>query len=730
MYLQVILNNAFSRLKGPLTYRSDAPVAPGTIVAVPFGKSVVRGVVVETAERAAMDAAKVRAIAGVDPELGLTPEQLKLARWMSAYYAAPLLDVLRLFVPAELWKKGLPKETIEVLTIPAADPAAVEALKRAPKQRAAYEQLGALTRIPLSVVTGDWGIERGTINQLKKRGLVGIVREDAMSAPPTRAPEEAPALTPDQQAAVDDILTREGCATHLVFGVTGSGKTEVYLQAIARELARGKNAYILVPEIALTPQTIGRVERRFPGVVGVIHSGLTEKEKLLTWARAARGTAKVIVGPRSALFAPLPDPGIIVIDEEHETTYKQEKAPRYHARDVAAAYASLLKIPLVLGSATPSVESFHAAKEGAYRYHRLARRVNPGAPTEESALPEISIVDLREERKAGNFSVFSEELFGALTTVLRSGRQAILFLNRRGYSPVLHCRSCGFLQQCPDCSVTMTVHKRRGPDGQEVVFLCHSCAKMLPVYARCPSCGGSDLASLGYGTQRVEEELRERFPGVRVLRADRDTTSGPNAHFEIYRRLVDNEADVLVGTQMIAKGLDLPEVDLVGILLADVGLALPDFRAQEQAFGLITQVAGRAGRRGRRGTVILQTYNPDALAIQAAVKNDVEGFLEFERNLRKQFGYPPFTRLAKLSLSEEHKRTAYDLLRAYAEAIRPRAKEAGIEVLGPVPAFIQKRLGKYTYHLFLKTPSRNAVEPFLKNLPKGTQIDIDPMSLA
>ena len=730
MLASVLLPIPFCRRAGALTYEVPPDTLRGQIVLAPFGKQVHRGVVIALLDHvpADVDAAKVRSILGRDPSLDFTPERLDWAKWVARYYASPLLDVLRLFLPGEVWTNGLPPLAEEVVLIEPAPPSgAIEGLRRARVQRAAYEQLAGAERLPISAVTGTMGITRETLRALAARGLLRIVEEELPTPDLTSLPS-ALDLTSEQASALAAVLDPSGSNVSLLFGVTGSGKTEVYLAAMEHVLREGRSALLLVPEIALTPQTISRVEQRFPGAVAVVHSGLTDHQRALAWSRAARGHARVVVGPRSALFAPLRDLGLIVIDEEHESTYKQDTAPRYHARTAAFDIAQRLHIPLLLGSATPAAETYHAAMTKKIRLLELRARVAGGVH------PPIEVVDLRPERAAGIHNVLSTVLMDAIETTWKAGRQTILFLNRRGFAPVLQCRSCGEIVRCPNCSIPHTVHRIRLPDAQgrtelRASLLCHICAATAPIPDACPSCGAWELSHLGTGTQRLEEELIARFPGIRVLRADRDTTRGVDAHGRIYEAVLNGEADVLVGTQMIAKGLDLPAVDLVGVVLADQGLARPDFPATEHAVALLTQVAGRAGRRGGGGRVILQTLSPESAAIQAVVSQDLGAFLSSELLLRQTFNFPPFSRLARLSLSAPTEEAAAEGLRALAHRLEPIAALRRVEVRGPVPGLVAKRRGLYTEHLLLRAKDRSSFDSLLEHLPAGVQVDIDPVDL-
>jgi len=578
---------------------------------------------------------------------------------------------------------------------------------------------------------------------LERAGLVSL-RTETVSRDPmigrTFPAEPPPTLTSDQEAALAPILQalRGGQEkSFLLHGVTGSGKTELYLRALRETLTQGKRGIVLVPEIALTPQTVHRFAARFPGRVAVLHSQLTPGQAWDIWWRIRDGAYDVVIGARSAVFAPMPDLGLIVLDEEHETTYKQdEPAPRYHARAVALRRAQQAGAVVIMGSATPSVESYDLAQRGVYRLLRLPERVTGTTPLP----PPIELIDLRRELREGNRSIFSRPLGEALEGTLRRGEQAILFLNRRGAASFVQCRDCGTVLTCPSCDLPLTYHPGRedsSSSGSASVIsrealLCHWCSRRRSVPSACPLCGGPRIRYLGLGTQRVEEEVRQRFPGIGVLRWDRDTAPSAKAHEAILDRFQSGEAQVLIGTQMIAKGLDLPGVTLVGILCADIGLHLPDFRAGERAFQLLTQVAGRAGRGPGGGRVILQTYAPEHPAIAAAVKGDYEALVAQELAFRRQHGYPPAQRLVRLLYAN------YDRQRCQEEAQRvaqrlARAREAlglwDISFIGPAPAYVQRLRGRYRWHLLIRG---QAPQRLLQAVPLPTDwaIDVDPMHLA
>ncbi|RRR78546.1 MAG: primosomal protein N', partial [Candidatus Viridilinea halotolerans] len=530
----------------------------------------------------------------------------------------------------------------------------------------------------------------------------------------------------------------------LLHGVTGSGKTEVYLRVIARALRLGRQALVLVPEIALTAQLVRRFAARFPGQLAVLHSGLALGERYDEWRRLRSGAARVAIGSRSAVFAPLPELGLIVVDEEHELSYKHDSSPRYQARDVALQLAALTGSVTILGSATPSVESFYQAQQGHYQLLTLAERVGGGSGadglprSQPLPLPRVRIVDMRHELQEGNRSIFSTLLQQALRTSLAQGEQTILFLNRRGAASFVLCRDCGHVIGCSACSNPMTVHyaEREGQaNAEESTLICHSCGARAPLPYICPQCLSRRVRSFGIGTQRVVEEVTALLPQARVVRWDRDTSSAKGAHDRMLDAMLQHEVDILVGTQMIAKGLDLPLVGLVGVVAADTGMHLPDFRSGERAFQLLTQVAGRAGRRNAGAEVIIQSYNPEHYALRAAQEHDYAAFFSQEIAFRRETGYPPFSRLVRLiyaaSDASQTQRKAEQLADQIAQLIAKQGLR-GWSIVGPAPAFIQRSRGRWRWHLILRIPvdaSAAAIDTlFAAILPApGWQIDVDPV---
>lgn len=590
-------------------------------------------------------------------------------------------------------------------------------------------------------------LERKGIVQLSER----VVYRDRLTDQDFGA-HQALTLTAEQDAVwqrIQQLLNAaEGCVG-LLHGVTGSGKTELYLRAIAAALQRGQQALFLVPEIALTPQTVQRVVARFPDRVGVIHSGLSAGERYDTWQRARGGDLDIIVGTRSALFSPLRRLGLIVIDEEHDTSYKQSppiQPPYYHAREAAEQLMRLRRGTLLLGSATPSLEVYHRAQEGQIAYLRLPNRImghrqhveaqaqRGGVVTRYHALgdqtmtidlPPVIVVDMRAELKAGNTSLFSRPLQAALKDVLARGEQAILFLNRRGQATYVFCRDCGYVERCPRCATPMTYHSH----GE--ALRCHQCGFGQAPLAVCPLCGSKRIRHFGAGTQQVEAELQRLFPQARALRWDADTAQTVDAHEAILASFAQQQAQVLIGTQMIAKGLDLPWVTLVGVVSADLGLALPDFRAAERVFQLLTQVAGRAGRGVLGGQVILQTYQPQHDSIRAASQHDYESFYQWEIAHRRQLGYPPFSRMLRLLVQSPNPRHAQHTAEQLAERLRHLIRaEAWLEasVIGPAPAFFSRIDNHYRWHVLLRAPDPAAIVRLLGSLPE-VFVDVDALDV-
>ncbi|MGA7171982.1 MAG: primosomal protein N' [Candidatus Dormiibacterota bacterium] len=629
----------------------------GQRVVVPFGRRRVFAFVVELLEDSPIE--ELRPLERIRDEVPLLlPHQISLAQWIASHYLCPLPEVLRAMIP------------------PAMRTGKATANRRASAKKESVEREStARSDAPLVLSSAQ-------------EGVFGPIR---------------------------DAITWSRAEEFLLFGVTGSGKTEVYLAAIKASLAQGKGAIVLVPEISLTPQTEKRFAVHFPGIVAVLHSGLSVAERGREWRRVRAGRAQVVVGSRSAIFAPMANPGVVIVDEEDSSSYKQYDAmPRYQAADVARHLGRILSVPVVLGSATPRLETYRqAVSSKGLELLRMPHRFGG------RQLPPVEVVDLREELAWGNRSPFSRRLAELVGETLREGGQGILFLNRRGTSSVVLCRSCGEALGCPNCSVSLTLH------SQGRLCTCHYCDHQVVLPDECPACGSRLLRALGAGTERIEAEAREQWPEARVLRMDRDTVGRRDAHREIYEAFVRREADLLIGTQMVAKGWDLPGVRLVGIVNADIALHFPDFRAAEKTFSLLTQVAGRAGRGDEPAQVILQTYSPDHPVVQLASSHDYEGFATVELEARRQLHFPPFTRLLVLTRSDASDPAAREQARLEAVRLRELLAGSDVEVLGPSPAFIPRLRSLYRWQLTIRAAR---LEPVRHHLPQGRgwAIDVDP----
>ncbi len=772
------------------------PIVPGSRVVVPFSGRREVGIVVAT-DVEPEDGRSYKAILTVpDPWPAITPPLLESCEWISRHYIAPLGVVLRAALPALLGSARTPTpspKTRRVITIARALETLSERdelFRRAPRQRQVYELVEALGgRAPVSQVTAQLGISDGVIRAMAHRALIHLMDESVLRDPfAQRAPltDVLHAPTQRQQAAIDQIVAAGPASVTLIHGVTGSGKTLVYLEVLRRVLADpSATAIVLVPEIALTPQAVARFRAVFGDQVAVLHSALSDGERLDAWLALRSGERRIAVGARSAIFAPVSNVKLIVVDEEHEASYKQGETPRYHARDVAIARARAEGATVILGSATPALESWTRARNGQYALIAMPDRVGGGA------LPSVEVVDLRIRRSPagvpgappethdsptlssirhaspdpGNTNVisgagvplperiaappqaitlapdpfrrvFSDVLERALRACIGRGEQAILLLNRRGYAAFLHCTSCEYVAQCPNCSISLTYH--RTPER----LACHYCLYSEPPRTTCHRCGAATVRQRGLGTQQVERLLGERMPSLRVARMDVDTTSGKWAHADILDRVGRGEVDVLLGTQMIAKGLDFPNVTLVGVIDADVGINLPDFRSAERTYQLLAQVAGRAGRGVKGGHVIIQTRLVTHHAVQCAVTHDYQCFVSHELVQRHSPPYPPVTSLANVILSghdENQVAEAAQAATAWLQRLATVRKLADVQVIGPAPAPVERIKQRWRWHLLLRTPDSRQLTTVLRyfatrfTIPDRSSlrltIDRDPVSL-
>jgi primosomal protein N' (replication factor Y) (superfamily II helicase) len=738
-------------------------VVVGSRVRVPFRDKSLLATVVATLEESPAEGIKpVIALLGEKPVL--SANLIELARWMAGYYCCPIETVMRSLLPqvirrAEVgWKKQLFVSPARTIT----DDEIEKLRKRAPRQA---ELLQAIAQLPAPMPAADLlretSLDHSTLRALVRRGFAAL-HEQAIARDPHATEEFVAdaelAMNEEQTTALKLIETAlENPESHppiLLHGVTGSGKTEVYLQAIRATLARGKTAIVLVPEISLTPQTVERFKSRFaarPEMVAVLHSHLSEGERHDEWHKLHSGRARIVIGARSAVFAPLENLGLIVVDEEHETSYKQEEAPRYHARDVAVVRAKLEKCAVLLGTATPSLESYANASRGKYVLTTLSQRVD------QCQMPLMRIVDLRQERrKEKAAAILSEKLRGAIEARLTKKEQTILFLNRRGFSTSLLCSHCGKARDCPNCSVALTFHRNSGAsfargagfqpaklEDPRVTNLhhtsrlsCHLCGHSAAVPKRCPECGQDALIYAGFGTEKVEANVAAIFPKAVVRRMDADSMTRKDAYRETLHAFRAGKIDILVGTQMIAKGLHFPNVTLVGIINADLALHLPDFRAGERTFQLLTQVAGRAGRGEAPGEVFVQTYTPFSPSIQFARHHDFAGYFEQELEFRERCDFPPFKHAVLITVRSEHEARA----RFSAETLARRLQEAlpaEFHLGAPAPAPLEKLQGHYRFHILLRGEAivrlSRLIRETLDKLPfpedVSVAVDVDPYQL-
>jgi primosomal protein N' (replication factor Y) (superfamily II helicase) len=705
-YAEVIIDLVSNAVDRPFHYSIPPAMRkelkPGMRVTVPLGKRRTQGYVLRLLKETKIDSLR-DIIAITDPEPLLTKEQLSLIHWLSFRYYCRTIDALHAMVPAS-FRKGRQPGVIQLIE---ATPAAETAeLDRAPVQKEALRiiiEKGPLARSDLARL----GINSQAIRSLEKKGLVKTTfARPGLVKPAIEASSSRPHLMRDEQAAcfeeIRAALELPEAQRILLHGITASGKTEIYMQSLACCLEQGGSALIMVPEIALTPQMIEQFEGRFPAMVAVLHSRLSVAEKNRQWQMILNGEARIVLGARSAVFAPLANIGLIIIDEEHETTYKQEEAPRYHTRDVAWWRARYHKAVLLLGSATPSLESYHLAVKGEQKLLRMTARVTP------AQLPPVTIVDMRKELKENHRHIFSRPLLENLNNVLERDEQALLFINRRGFSGFVLCRECGYVVRCPSCDVSLTLHLDRQ------VMCCHYCAHEEIVPTSCPGCGGIKIRYFSAGTQRVEDEVKKLFPAASLIRMDSDTTTSRQAHNHYYRQFRDRKANILIGTQMIAKGFDFPGVTLVGVVAADTTLNLPDFRAPERTFQLLTQVAGRTARGPGGGRVIVQTYHPTHYSILAAADHDYRTFFEKELEHRRQLAYPPFADLLRFLFSGSDEKAVYEAAGWFTGLLEPVAGSA--EVLGPAPASLYRIKEQYRVQTIIKGEALTGLTPAVKRV--------------
>ena len=739
-YANVVVDLSAGALDRVFSYRvpENMEIGAGYQVLAPFGPRQISGFVLNLSDSAELPDEKIRPlIRAMQPYPVILPELIELANWMHGRYLCNLVDALRLMIPSEL-RNGRVHELKRRYARLTLSDAQAEAYIRAHAR--AKRQIEVLRALQSGGETPAAQLDAAALRALVRNGAVEIVETDIRRTPSALRGEVGHGdfeLMPGQQRAAQAVIDAmdAGGGRFLLSGVTGSGKTEVYIHIIRHALAAGRGAIVLVPEIALTPQMAAWFRERFGDTAAVLHSGLSAGEKFDEWRRIRFGEARVVVGARSAIFAPMEHIGAIIVDEEHESAYQSESRPRYDAREVAWKRAEMNRAALVLGSATPSVASFMRTAPGVRAENRL-ELLELRTRVKNRPMPDVELVDMRGEFERGNHSIFSARLVEATRACLAAGDQAMLFINRRGYSSFVSCRKCGYVVKCPQCDVSMTYHQ------PENLLKCHYCGYTMPPPKVCPNCGSSYIKYFGAGTQKVAEEARQRFPDARILRMDMDTTRGKDAHEKIFRKFASGEANLLIGTQMIAKGLDFPNVTLVGVIAADMTLNLPDYRSTERTFQLLTQMAGRAGRADKPGTVIVQTYDPEHYGVKLAAAQDFRAFYQRESAYRRSALYPPFTQIARLVYSGKDQAA----VRAAAEADETRMStwidSAGMRAelvqLRAVEAPIGLLRGEYRWQLFMKLYFKGDMDAACRELqaladaaPEGVraELEINPVNL-
>ena len=754
-YAQIIIDISHGRLDRPFTYRIPEALQNdlclGSLVVVPFGKGDTKrkGYVIgfsNTCEYPDGKLKEIEAIASGGTDV-TGDNAVRLALWMKQRYGSTMAVALRTVLTSR--KQAKPCEHRSIHLLLSKDDAEKKRHEFAMKHQVARERL--LRELmeapdqPYSLIIQKLHVTAPVIAALKKQGILEVRTETFLRNPVSieKCEEAGIRLSPEQRAISEGVLQdfealQEGKdipRVSLIHGITGSGKTEVYIAIIEEIVKRGRQAIMLIPEISLTYQTLMRFYRHFGDRVSVMNSTLSESEKSDQFERARRGEIDVIIGPRSALFTPFPRIGAIIMDEEHESSYKNESMPKYHTREVAEKIASMQNGVVVLGSATPSLESYYQAKEGKYRLYELSRRLTGGT------LPSVEITDLREELRAGNHSILSRRLSELVSDRLAKGQQTMLFLNRRGFSGFVSCRSCGFVPKCPHCSVSLSLHR----GGR---LLCHYCGYEEPMPDKCPECGSPYISGFHAGTEQAESFLSSQFPKARILRMDADTTRTKGSYEKILSSFANEEADILIGTQMIVKGHDFPNVTLVGILLADQSLNASDYRSAERTFQLLTQAAGRAGRGKYPGDVVIQTYEPEHYSIVHAAHQNYEEFYREEMVYRKLLRYPPAEHLLAIQIisrSEEHASLFAHKTRALLEQLTAETREKNPDRLlfiGPAPAVLEKLRDEYRYVIYVKSPDydtlivcKDGVEAAAERALKASremdtmfQFDFDPIN--
>lgn len=714
IYANIIVDISHEKVDRPFQYRVPeelmGQLESGMSVMIPFGKGnkLIKGYVMELTDTPEYEISKIKYVDSVVKDgVSAQAESIKLAWWIKEHYGSTMIAALKTVLPVKQKMKQVVKKM--VCSLVDSDTAFVKSEEFEKKHQTAkarlMRELSVQPMLPQLLVTGKLNVTTQTIRSLEQAGLVKVTEENIYrnALPDTTTNRwtagEKKQLSDEQQAVVDSIMKefrQEIRDTYLLHGVTGSGKTEVYMELIEQVIAQGKQAIVLIPEIALTYQTLLRFYQRFGDRVSVMNSKLSPGERSDQFERASKGEIDIMIGPRSALFTPFERLGLIVIDEEHEASYKSETMPKYHAREVAQEICRMHEASLLLGSATPSLETYFQAKEGKIKLFRLNNRLAGGE------LPNVHIVDLREELKQGNRSIFSRKLKELLQDRLQKGQQSMLFLNRRGFAGFVSCRACGHVMKCPHCDVSLSEHK----NGK---LVCHYCGYETPQVTKCPQCGSKYILGFRAGTQQIEEMLLKEFPQARVLRMDADTTRNKDSYEKILSQFANEEADILVGTQMIVKGHDFPKVTLVGVIAADMSLHAGDYRAAERTFQLLTQAAGRAGRSTLQGEVVIQTYQPEHYAVVHASNQDYEGFYEEEISYRDLMMYPPVANMMAILVLSNDELVGMSHANELADTMKRQFANERLYVIGPATASVGKINDIYRSIIYVKHRDYNVL---------------------
>lgn len=742
-YANIIIDISHEKVDRPFQYRIPErlqdSLEEGMAVTVPFGAGnrERQGYVIGITQQAEYAPEKLKEIKDIrQGELSIEADFIRLASWMRRQYGSTMITALKTVLPVRQKRKELEKKTVRLrLERPEASQLLEELDRKHRTARARLlRELMTAGELPQELITGKLNVTVKTIREMEELGIVEIQRSRQYRNPVAEGErqEDRKELSRQQRRIADAVVGSLGTqnpGVHLLHGITGSGKTEVYLAVIEQVVAKGRQAIVLIPEIALTYQTVLRFYRRFGSRVSVMNSRLSQGERFDQFERARNAEIDVMIGPRSALFTPFRKLGLIVIDEEHETSYKSETMPKYHARETAIQIANMQKAGVLLGSATPSLESYYRARQGKYCLHRLTERLTGGT------LPKVYTVDLREELKEGNRSIFSRKLQELIEERLAGKEQTMLFLNRRGYAGFVSCRSCGYVVKCPHCDVSLSEHLSEHLSGhQDGRMRCHYCGYEEPKKQLCPQCGSRYLLGFKAGTQQIEELLRRQYPQAAVLRMDADTTRGKQDHEKILAAFANREADILVGTQMIVKGHDFPGVTLVGILAADLSLSAADYRASERTFQLLTQAAGRAGRGERPGEVVIQTYQPEHYAVIHAAGQDYEAFYEEEILYREMLNYPPTAHMMAVQIGARRQEEGETLAKELARL----AGQEQVAVIGPAAANISRISDIYRFAIYVKhrdydklVAVKDRIEQYMntiENRQETVQFDFDPVN--